>query len=734
MSRALTPRHTSALAYSGGDLERRHSVLLALLLSAPAHAAPAIASWLSGCLPTHSYKRTVSVTTGVAVTDYPVELTLNTAALIAAGKLRADCGDLRLLNSANAPLPHWLEGPCNSAATRVWVKLPSVPLSGATVVVAYGAPGATSASNGETTFLFFDDFRSDPNLGGRWQVSRAAGDAASEFSYDAANRQLFLTRAVGDRGGGGRFMVMDPAWEDHWRFRMRYQLSGRQFPADGLGMGFFHEGNGAVAGSHHMVLFGYNVEVDTYENFDDPAGMGRHLGVVATNPRSHLAAVPDARIGDGQAHELHVRYNQGQVIVGLDGDLSITTANLGTVTKTHRNMIVGAATGGDMDDHRISRVILQRYHPQGAVAGSPGAEAACFSLAFAIQPATTEVALALPPLAVEARRGDGSRASGFSATITVALGSNPGGGALSGSRTVNAIDGRATFSGLSIDRVGAGYTLSASSPSLGAVTSVLFDIVAGLPSRIAFLSSPGGQQTAGAPFQRIELEVLDARGNRTAAPGVLMSIALTGGAEGARLAGAQPREAEAGTVRFDGLTVDRAGSGYRLRASYGSELQPVESAPFEVVAGATSAILFEASPAGGVTFEPLAPIRIALRDAAGNPLPNTLLPVTISLASAPDRAELRGTVERDTVAGVADFTDLEVTVPGSYALRASTAGLTAESPTFTVVLPEERNYGLACGCSSPGGLGAALLALGFRALGWRRRAPAVTSRPACWRD
>src|SRR5206468_12753578 len=63
------------------------------------------------------------------------------------------------------------------------------------------------------------------------------------------------------------------------------------------------------------------------------------------------------------------------------------------------------------------------------------------------------------------------------ASITVAIGSNPSGGTLSGTTTVAAVSGVATFSNLSINAVGTGYTLSASSAGLTDTTSSAFNII-----------------------------------------------------------------------------------------------------------------------------------------------------------------------------------------------------------------------------------------------------------------
>ena len=69
--------------------------------------------------------------------------------------------------------------------------------------------------------------------------------------------------------------------------------------------------------------------------------------------------------------------------------------------------------------------------------------------------------------------------SSSTATITIAIGTNPGsggGGTLSGTLTAVASSGVATFSGLSIDKQGNGYTLNATSAGLSTATSSPFNI------------------------------------------------------------------------------------------------------------------------------------------------------------------------------------------------------------------------------------------------------------------
>jgi hypothetical protein len=60
--------------------------------------------------------------------------------------------------------------------------------------------------------------------------------------------------------------------------------------------------------------------------------------------------------------------------------------------------------------------------------------------------------------------------------VTVAIGTNPSGGMLSGTLTVTVSNGVASFGDLSIDMIGDGYTLHATAGSLTAADSNAFSI------------------------------------------------------------------------------------------------------------------------------------------------------------------------------------------------------------------------------------------------------------------
>ena len=95
---------------------------------------------------------------------------------------------------------------------------------------------------------------------------------------------------------------------------------------------------------------------------------------------------------------------------------------------------------------------------------------------FVQQPTTTAQGRPISP-AVTVSVNDPGGAAVLGVAVTIALGNNPSGGTLSGTTTATtAANGVATFSALSIDSPGSGYTLIASATGVGGTASNAFSI------------------------------------------------------------------------------------------------------------------------------------------------------------------------------------------------------------------------------------------------------------------
>ncbi|HXI96070.1 MAG TPA: hypothetical protein VNG04_08075, partial [Candidatus Acidoferrum sp.] len=98
-------------------------------------------------------------------------------------------------------------------------------------------------------------------------------------------------------------------------------------------------------------------------------------------------------------------------------------------------------------------------------------------LVFSVGPSTSEGNVTIAPplqIAIEDEAGNIDRRA--SAAVTLSLGPNAAGATLSGTTTIPAVGGIATFSDLRIDRPGGGYQLVATAQSLSAQTSARFEV------------------------------------------------------------------------------------------------------------------------------------------------------------------------------------------------------------------------------------------------------------------
>jgi hypothetical protein len=82
------------------------------------------------------------------------------------------------------------------------------------------------------------------------------------------------------------------------------------------------------------------------------------------------------------------------------------------------------------------------------------------------------------PPTVSVRDSFGNAVAASTASITIAIGANPGGGVLTGTTTRSAVSGIAAFTDLAISQKGTGYRLTASSAGLTTATSGLFNVTA----------------------------------------------------------------------------------------------------------------------------------------------------------------------------------------------------------------------------------------------------------------
>ena len=308
-------------------------------------------------------------------------------------------------------------------------------------------------------------------------------------------------------------------------------------------------------------------------------------------------------------------------------------------------------------------------------------------LAFTQQPTNTAVGAAITPsVQVSVEDAQGNVVTTATNSITVAIGTNPGGGTLSGTATVSAVNGTATFPGLSINKLGTGYTLTASATSLTQATSSAFNIIAGPPSKLAFTVQPSSVVAGAAITPSIQVSVEDSQGNlvTTATNAVTLAIGTNPG--GGTLTGTTTVSAVNGVATFPGLSINKTGTGYTLTASSGV-LTGSTSSGFNVTAGPAAQVAFTVQPSNVAAAASITPsVQVSIEDADGNVVTSAVSAVTLAIGTNPGGGALTGTATQNAVAGVATFAGLSINKVGTgYTLKATSGALTsATSNAFNV--------------------------------------------------
>lgn len=93
-----------------------------------------------------TYKRVITINnSGSTQSNYEIKLTLDTASLITAGKMKSDCTDIYFQTSGNTDITNYWVANCNNSSTEIWVKIPTLSNGSNTINLYYGS--STSNSN-----------------------------------------------------------------------------------------------------------------------------------------------------------------------------------------------------------------------------------------------------------------------------------------------------------------------------------------------------------------------------------------------------------------------------------------------------------------------------------------------------------------------------------------------------------------------------------------------------------
>ncbi len=435
--------------------------------------------------------------------------------------------------------------------------------------------------------------------------------------------------------------------------------------------------------------------------------VGAHQLKFTTQPGSVAVGtpVPTVRVGALDSSGALAPTYSGTITVSLAANPGSGTL-AGTVSETAVN---GVATFADLAIDKSGTGYTLRAVAAGlsdatsqafdVTATQPPPPPPATQLRFTVQPPqSTPAGRTMTALSVSALDATGAVVTTFSGAITVALGTNPSGGALSGTLTVSAANGVATFATLSINKAGAGYTLQATSSGLTSATCQTFSITATTPppaTQLRFTVQPTSTQAGLTITPPVQASALDANGTLVTSFSGAITVAIGTNPAAGTLSGTLTVNATNGVATFSNLSINNAGAGYTLQVT-SAGLTSATSSAFTIPAPPpppATQLRFTVQPTNTLLLQTISPaVEVTALDAQGNPVSGFTGTITIAIghdASLLGNAVLSGTLSVTAVNGVARFSTLSIDEIGlGYTLRATAAGLTsAESGPFNVGTP-----------------------------------------------
>jgi hypothetical protein len=408
-----------------------------------------------------------------------------------------------------------------------------------------------------------------------------------------------------------------------------------------------------------------------------------------------FSAQPTASVVAGTLMQLAVQVQDalGNVATSFTGNVTLDIgANPGGITFGARSVaaVAGVATFANVAiDKAAIGYTLQATSgsltpatttPFDVVPDTPS------QLVFSVQPSTVGAGSPiLPPVVVAAQDAFGNPTPSFVANVTIAIGTNPSSGVLGGTLTQPAIAGVATFAALTIDKVGAGYTLVASSPGLTDGVSTAFNVTTVPATHLVFTTEPSNVTAGSAIGPAVVVTAQDGLGNPDPSFTGAVTIAIGSNPSGGVLGGTVTTNAIAGVATFGTLSINKSGAGYTLVAT-AAAVTGATSTAFNVNAGAATQLAFTQQPPVSLVAGTGFTIVVTAQDNLGNAATTFAGNINLAFGSHPVGSVLTGTTTVNALGGVATFSNLgTLTVAGGYTLVASSSGFqSVVSNSFTV--------------------------------------------------
>jgi len=307
-------------------------------------------------------------------------------------------------------------------------------------------------------------------------------------------------------------------------------------------------------------------------------------------------------------------------------------------------------------------------------------------LAFTQQPAASYTSGATITIKVSVEDAGGHVITSDNSAITLALQGGTSGAILSGTKTVNAVAGVATFN-VAVNLAGTAYVLHATDGALTAADSTAFNITHGVAKKLAFATQPPASTQAGSNFGAVVV-VQDSAGNTVTSDNSSVTLNLTCSCASV---GGNVVIVSGGVATFTALNIGKAGTGYQLRATDSNAgLAATTSSAFDITTGPAASVVLTTQPAANSNIAAGAgiPLIAHVQDSKGNPVAND----SVTLAFANNAGSSTLSVLSDPVvtdgAGNAAFANVSLDKAHSgYSLKVTEAAKahSATSNAFNIV-------------------------------------------------
>ena len=202
----------------------------------------------------------------------------------------------------------------------------------------------------------------------------------------------------------------------------------------------------------------------------------------------------------------------------------------------------------------------------------------------------------------------------------------------------------------------------------------------GPPANISFFAGPS-DTAAGSTMADVKVKVTDAANNPVSGESVtLASAGLASSPTAPKTTGSD------GIATFSGIAVKTAAGPYTMTASDAAASLTTDPAPFNITPGPFS-ITFNKQPTNTLVNLPIGggDVEVTVKDAYGNPAPDTTSVVMTIGVDPTGSATLGGTKTQNTSSGVATFSDLTINMTSSgYKLMATSDSLQMNSDPFAI--------------------------------------------------